>query len=147
MMNQSKIIKLIVNLSVNSSKTNQPNQYRINLKQIANDFSGYPLAPSVNVDLESIKSSYIAGVFFMLCVIGLLLYVNLYYEYCFRDTIIEMTQSKMCFCLKFCFIVRKKIKKENVDYLRKENLKYNQNHRKSSNQTLYYHTRNAKCQY
>ena len=108
MLNESTLIKLIFNYSAaQSPQTSQSNHYRISLDKIAKDFSGYPMPPSTNVDLESIKSSYVAGVFFMLCVIGLLLYVNLYYEYCFRDSIIELTETRMCFCLKYCLIVRR----------------------------------------
>lgn len=43
---------------------------------------------------------YIVGVLFMLSIIGLLLYVNLYYEYCFRDTCIQMSKWRLCCCLK-----------------------------------------------
>jgi hypothetical protein len=47
---------------------------------------------------------YVAGVVFMISVIGLLLYVNLYYEYCFRDTCFCMSKWRACFFLKYFFV-------------------------------------------
>ena len=39
----------------------------------------------------------------MIILMVLLLYFNIYYEYCFRDTIISISNFKICSCLK-CFI-------------------------------------------
>ena len=47
---------------------------------------------------------YLVGVLFMISIIGLLLYVNLYYEYCFRDTCYQMSQWKGCCFLKLFII-------------------------------------------
>lgn len=47
---------------------------------------------------------YIVGVLFMISIIGLLLYVNLYYEYCFRDTCFQMAQWRGCCFLKLFII-------------------------------------------
>lgn len=48
---------------------------------------------------DSSGNYYVAGVLFMISVIGLLLYVNLYYENCFRDTCFQMSKWRVC-----CFI-------------------------------------------
>ena len=50
---------------------------------------------------------YIVGVLFMLSVIGLLLYVNLYHEYCFRDTLLQMMHWRFCSFLHYCFTVKR----------------------------------------
>lgn len=47
---------------------------------------------------------YLAGVLFMVSVIGLLLYVNLYYEYCFRDTCFRLAKFRACFFLRYFFV-------------------------------------------
>ena len=87
---------------------------KISPQKLAQDYSGYPVSPSLTNELETIKSSYIAGVIFMLFVMALLLYVNLYYEYCFRDTIIEMSDTWACSCLKHCFVVQRGKKQNNA---------------------------------
>ena len=48
---------------------------------------------------------YIVGVLFMISVIILLLYVNLYREYCLRDTLIQLLQMKYCCLLRYFFTV------------------------------------------
>ncbi|CAF1040856.1 unnamed protein product [Brachionus calyciflorus] len=44
---------------------------------------------------------YLGGIVFMVSIIGLLLYVNLYYENCFSETCEELSRSTFCCCLKF----------------------------------------------
>lgn len=39
----------------------------------------------------------------MVAIICLLLYFNLYYENCFRDTCLSLSKFKMCSCLKYFF--------------------------------------------
>ena len=111
-MNQTEFIKIIFNFSSKSSKSLSKNTNKFTLEKVAKDYSGYQIPPSLINEIEAIKSSYIAGIIFMMFVIVLLLYVNLYYEFCFRDAIIELSKIRMCFCLKKCFIVRRRGKKK-----------------------------------
>jgi hypothetical protein len=50
-------------------------------------------------------SYYLAGVLFMVSVIGLLLYVNLYYENCFRDTCYQLSKYRGFAFLRKFFVV------------------------------------------
>ena len=57
---------------------------------------------------------YFSGVLFMISIIGLLLYVNLYYENCFTDTMFRVSKWRFCYFLKYCFIIsRKSANREN----------------------------------
>ncbi|RMZ93433.1 hypothetical protein BpHYR1_001370 [Brachionus plicatilis] len=47
---------------------------------------------------------YIAGVVFMIAVIILLLYVNLYHDNCLTDTCEDISKLPVCSCIK-CFLV------------------------------------------
>jgi hypothetical protein len=114
-MNETDLVKIIFNFSSKSSKSFSKNSNKITLEKLQRDYSGYTVPPSLINEIEAIKSSYIAGIIFMMFVIVLLLYVNLYYEYCFRDAIIELSKTRMCSCLKNCFVVRRRGKRQQID--------------------------------
>lgn len=46
---------------------------------------------------------YYGGVFFMASVLGLLMYVNFYYENCFTQTCIDISKWKVCCCMRYIF--------------------------------------------
>ena len=51
--------------------------------------------------LEPIGGNYyFGGVFFMISVLGLLMYVNFYYENCFSQTLIDISKLKCCCCIR-----------------------------------------------
>jgi hypothetical protein len=64
----------------------------------------------VNYSLGGNDSSnyYFSGVLFMISIIGLLLYVNLYYENCFTETLFRVSKWRFCFFLKYCFVISRK---------------------------------------
>jgi hypothetical protein len=125
-MNETELVKIIFNFSSKSSKSFSKNSNKITLEKLQRDYSGYTVPPSLINEIEAIKSSYIAGIIFMMFVIVLLLYVNLYYEFCFRDAIIELSKTRMCSCLKNCFVVRRRGKRqidtEQIDNTTSQNL-------------------------
>ena len=99
----------------NSSNTTRNGSYTStadNSAELAT--STYYVYKSINVNAYRASSSandgtgggnyYIAGVLFMVSVIGLLLYVNLYYEYCFRDTCFRLSKYRMFFFLRQFFV-------------------------------------------
>jgi hypothetical protein len=85
----SSISSTISTSLFSSIRSIQPSMIRINNKIITNDSASY----------------YIVGVLFMVSIIGLLLYVNLYYEYCFRDTCYQMSRWRICCFLKYFFTI------------------------------------------
>jgi hypothetical protein len=81
------------------------------------------LRPVENKDYVSNVDSrnyYLFGVFFMVFVMGLLIYVNLYHEYCFTHAVAKLMELRCCFCLKFCLIIKKndKTNDESIDQIK-----------------------------
>lgn len=105
----SSIIKLIETFfSPNTNKNASENgtdiatsTYRTYFKSI--NVNAYKASSSPNEGSGG-GNYYVAGVLFMLSVIGLLLYVNLYYEYCFRDTCFQLSKFRGCFFLRYFFV-------------------------------------------
>lgn len=63
---------------------------------------------------------YFGGVFFMISVLGLLMYVNFYHENCFSQTLIDISKWKCCCCVRYI--------------LQKKNSKLRSRKQKSSNE-------------
>ena len=54
-----------------------------------------------------VDPNYFVGIAFMLIVIGVLLYVNLFYDFSLKKKFINIYKSPMCKCLKLCIIIHK----------------------------------------
>lgn len=55
-------------------------------------------------DLVSTSGNYyVGGVVFMVSVLGLLMYVNFYYENCFSETCYDLSRLSCCCCVQLCF--------------------------------------------
>lgn len=55
---------------------------------------------------------YFAGVVFMIAVIILLLYVNLYYDNCLTETFEDISKFPMCSCIKIFLVYESEIDQE-----------------------------------
>ena len=82
---------------VNNSSNNNNNNNNTDAK--THDTVIYELDPN-----------YVVGIVFMLTVIGLLLYVNLFYDYSFKEAFLRIYHMRCCCCLKHCIRVSKKEK-------------------------------------
>jgi hypothetical protein len=89
------------NSSENATDSLATSTYRTYYKSI--NVNAYKSNSSSN-ESSGGGSYYLAGVLFMLSVIGLLLYVNLYYENCFRDTCFQLSKYRACFFLRYLFV-------------------------------------------
>jgi hypothetical protein len=108
-MNTSNIFAIQYDLSnAKDQETNPINHYLINIDKERNLFNKSIENRIVN---HNGNSYYAAGVLFMISVIGLLLYVNLYQENCFTESCLQLSNRRGFSFLKFFF----KIKKRNAN--------------------------------
>jgi hypothetical protein len=106
-MNTSNIFAIDYDLS-KDPETNRVNHYFINIDKERNFFNKSIENRIVN---HNGNSYYAAGVLFMISVIGLLLYVNLYQENCFTESCLKLSNRRGFSFLKFFF----KIKRRNAN--------------------------------
>lgn len=97
---------LVFNLTFPPTTTTRRQRTYFNIESLHTTETDYLTTTiKANTNYRTIRDSggnyYVAGVLFMISVIGLLLYVNLYYEYCFQDTCIQMSKWRFCCFIKY----------------------------------------------
>jgi len=107
-MNLSNIFAIDYDVShAKEKQIDRFNNYIINIDKDKNFFNKSIENRIVN---HNGNSYYAAGVLFMISVIGLLLYVNLYQENCFTESCLQLSNRRGFSFLKFFF----KIKNRNI---------------------------------
>ncbi|CAF1040877.1 unnamed protein product [Brachionus calyciflorus] len=87
--NSNYISLISKNLSENIRDLNKK-VYILNRESVANNGNNY----------------YVGGVVFMVSVLGLLMYVNFYYENCFTDSCLDLSKIPCCCCVRLLFKYR-----------------------------------------
>lgn len=85
--------------------TNTRNNYSVNnlnyfIESYSSTTSSINTISTTTTNPPQTNGYYISGVIFMFCIMGLLLYVNFFYEYTISDAFKKVLNFKICCCLR-----------------------------------------------